>query len=36
MKSEQEVRDEIEATTKTLNNYHEAYHKRKIPFDVMA
>lgn len=36
MKSEQDIKEEIEATVKTLSNYHEAYHNRKIPFDVMS
>lgn len=35
MKTEQEIRDEIEATKRTIENYRSAYNSRKIPFDVL-
>jgi len=35
MKNEQEIREEIEATGRTLKNYREAYKQSKIPFDVL-
>lgn len=35
MKTEQEIRDEIEANERTINNYQNAYKEGKIPFDVL-
>jgi hypothetical protein len=36
LKTRKEIKEEIEATIRTLKNYHEAYHQREIPFDVMS
>lgn len=35
MKTEKEIRDEIEATKKTMNNYKNSYKKGEIPKDVL-
>jgi hypothetical protein len=35
LKSEQDVRNEIDATVRTLDNYQKAYKEGKIPFDVL-
>lgn len=35
MKTEEEIREEIEATLRTIANYRNAYKKSKIPKDVL-
>lgn len=35
MKNEKEIREEIEATKRTISNYRESYKKGKIPYDVL-
>lgn len=34
MKTEKEIREEIEATKRTKDNYRKAYNEKKIPKDV--
>jgi hypothetical protein len=36
LKTEQEIRDEIEATARTLSNYEEAYVEGRVRFDVLS
>lgn len=35
MKSEKEIREEIEATKRTIEKYREEYKKGKIPKDIL-
>lgn len=35
MKTEKEIREEIEATKRTKDNYRKAYEEQKIPKDVL-
>lgn len=35
MKTEKEIREEIELTKKTIQNYRNAYKNNKIPEDVL-
>lgn len=35
MKTEKEIRDEIEATARTIANYCNAYKQKQIPEDVL-
>ncbi|GFN32441.1 hypothetical protein PCURB6_27010 [Paenibacillus curdlanolyticus] len=36
MKSEAEIREEIESTIQTLKNYHKSYSQMEIYFDEMC
>ncbi|MCR6108612.1 hypothetical protein HXA34_20185 [Salipaludibacillus agaradhaerens] len=36
MKTKKEIKERIDATVSTLKKYHEAYHQKKIAFDVMS
>lgn len=36
MKTEKEIREEIEATNRTKDNYIKAYEDKKIPKDVLV
>lgn len=36
MKTETEIREEIKATKKTIDNYRKAYNKSKIPKEVFT
>lgn len=36
MKTEKEIREEIESTNRSKDNYRKAYEDKKIPKDVLV